>query len=203
MDIILERTEAAGKPRYIGISSVVDGAGNIFVGMAQTKGVGTAFIRNVLIIKIGTDGHKTIIDERDIPNGHAEGVGIVQSGRDLHVFAGAHIGDPTARLYHYTLPVCVPYPEGQHTGMSGAYVPTEEPSVDITPILQKIDALSAAIPNMTKQAAKDAVNELHMHSQSMQNRGIDDFHRDRTFEVLRDNGMLPPSHPAYRPPPQP
>lgn len=157
VDVILERTEATGKPRYIGISPVVDGAGNIFVGMAQTKGVGTAFIRNVLIIKIGTDGHKTIIDERDIPNGHTDGVGIVQSGNLLHVFAGAHIGDPTARLYHYTLPVCVPYPEGQHTGMSGAYVPTEEPEVEVdyTRIQNMINVLGAALPGIARQAVRD------------------------------------------------
>lgn len=123
MDLITE--ESGGKPRFNTPSPVVDGAGNIFVGIAQVAGVGTQYRKNILILGIQPDGYTEVLDERNVPDGGlVDGVGIVQSGRQLHVFAGAHIGDPTARLYHYALDVCVPYPTGAvQVGMEGAHMP--------------------------------------------------------------------------------
>lgn len=169
MDIILERTEARGKPRYISPSPVVDGAGNIFIGIAQTKGEGTAFTRNVLVLCLQPDGVRSIVDEREVPGtGLVDGVGIVQSGRDLHVFAGAHIGDPTARLYHYTLPVCVPYPEGQHTGMSGAYVPEQpEVEVDYQRIQEMLNAQVLSYASIARQAVRDVLAEKGVLTEAM------------------------------------
>jgi hypothetical protein len=163
MDIITQRIEANGKPRYLSPSAVVDGAGNIFLGVAQTKGVGTQFTRNTLILKVTPAGAVSVVDERPMPEGGlVDGVGIVQSGSVLHVFAGYHVGDPKAVLGHYTLPVCVPYPNGPQVGMAGAYEPNVEvPDVGATreEVQAIVNALAASLPNMVRQAVRDVLAE--------------------------------------------
>ncbi len=64
--------------------------------------------------------------------------------------------------------------------------------VDYTRIQNMINALATTLPSMAKQAAKDAINELHMHSQSMQDRGVDQWVRDRMYECLVENGLIKP-----------
>lgn len=200
MDIIKE--ENGGKPRFISPSPVVDGAGNIFIGIAQVAGVGTAYRKNILIVKVATNGQRTVVDERAVPDGGlVDGVGIVQSGTQLHVFAGAHIGDPTARLYHYALPVCVPYPEGQYVGMAGAYEPIGgEPVVEID--YERIQAMvDGAVQEIVAQfggsSVRDGIEQKIMdgigkafdaslYPTNTRSRYVQDaaapFFRDRAFE---------------------
>lgn len=197
MDVV--REENGGKPRFISPSPVVDGAGNIFIGIAQVAGVGTQYRKNILIVGIQPDGHKEVLDERVVPDGGlVDGVGIVQSGRFLHVFAGAHIGDPTARLYHYALDVCVPYPEGQHVGMEGAHMPEEgEPIVNgptkeeiaAEVILQLKAEMGGELRAVLEAKAMDALGKAFdpaLYDSNSRSRYVQDaaapFFRDRAFE---------------------
>lgn len=193
MDIIQQRTEASGKPRYIGVNAITDGGGNIFIGMAQTRGVNTAFTRNVLVVKLATNGQVSVVDEREIPDdGMADGVGITQSGRQLHVFAGAHIGDPTARLYHYALDVCVPYPEGQHVGMEGAYEPIGgEPVVEIDydRIQAMVDGNAANVTNAIKPQVVQAMARALDKSKYDEDEAVRSY-QDRLFKRADDDLYL-------------
>lgn len=199
MDIIQQRTEANGKPRYIGVNAITDGGGNIFIGMAQTRGVGTAFTRNVLIVKLATNGQVSVVDERAIPEGGmADGVGITQSGSFLHVFPGAHIGDPTARLYHYALDVCVPYPEGAvQVGMEGAHMPEEgEPVVEIDyeriaeEVIQRLkQEMGGELRAVLEAKAMDAIGKAFdaaLYESNQRSRYVQDaaapWFRDRAYE---------------------
>lgn len=178
MDIIQQRTEANGKPRYIGVNAITDGGGNIFIGMAQTRGTGAAFTRNVLILRLAPDGQVSVVSEQHIPEGgYADGVGITQSGRFLHVFPGAHIGDPTARLYHYALDVCVPYPEGAvQVGMEGAHMPEEGEPIVSGPTKEEIAAeviaqlkeeMGGELRQVLEDKARDAIRETGVMTEAM------------------------------------
>lgn len=184
---------------------VIDGAGNRFDAYMLLKAApnNQAYL---VIEKTTRAGVLSQVAEITPALGKGDTCGIAQSGADLHYIITAHDGDNAAIVIQDALQgVCVPYAGNQpQLAQEGAYVPAGEPVSGITlddlrrELAAQRDGLIAELEQMfggnirqgIEDKCRDAIRELNMHSASMQERGVDQWARDRVFEVLRDNGLL-------------
>lgn len=118
--------------------------------------------------------------------------------------AGPNGGRTAIRDYHVIPAVYAPHPRGEKANelydvelpgeTGGTMALSEEDKAWITaqlaPLVRTGQFGDQGVRQGIEDKAKDAVRELNMWSQSMQDRGVDKWVKDRVFEVLRDNGLL-------------
>lgn len=171
MDVIYQ--PQGDKPRVAASAAWPDGGANIFIAMIVHEGSGAAFKKLLRVVRLGTDGRLTPSGGAEfLPPEFGDSVSCCQSGSDLHVFPGTHVGDPQARLYHKVLRgVCVPYGAGQiPLGAAGAFVPPGEPQeagVTEAQVRAIVNAAAIGITGAIKGKVQEALREERVLTESM------------------------------------
>lgn len=199
-----------------GISVVTDNGGNMFV--AYTHNDRTANTTTVIVEKYA--GTQLVTQREIVPDGgaKADSCAITIAGADLLVALTAHAGGGTA-AYASSVQLesirdfCVPYARGTvqqggavsglpssggsgsgsgtGTGTGGTPVTDADVAKIVAAIKQEFGGnIRAGIQAKSRDGAVDALTSMGLASGSLQSRGLDQFLKDRVYEVLRDNGVI-------------
>jgi hypothetical protein len=211
MGILL--TITGTKPRVTSPSGFVDGAGTVFIGLTQYTDQNHAS-GQVEIYKLDTAGVWTHIHTSPVIEGKGDDCLILQSGFDILVFGDVHVGDPKTEFEQLDTVrgVCVPYALGRAPfGTEGAFEGSDTGGGTVDPeaikaALREVLGIPAGHNIDIEADVQREINNIRpkvaaalvasgIISGTIQTRGIDQEIRDRVFEVLRDNGLIPP-HPG-------
>jgi hypothetical protein len=218
---------------YIDTDELVDAAGNRYVAVAEGQ-PGNSNITFLTLRKIAPGGAVTTL-ARFYPtnNQKIDKATLSRSGRGLIVSGITHEivntkprvlerQDAIVDVGFVTTPT-VMLEEGGPGAFTGGGQPPQSGGCDETCVERVVRRLlglreneanlvqaisgdpNGSIRQGIEDKAKDAVRELNMWSLSMQVRGIDQWERDRVYEVLRQNGLLatPTPVPVPTPPRRP
>lgn len=215
--------ETLQKGGYFTPDLEVDAGGNLFVAIVRNDG-GTAHGRVQR-----RNGAGQVTGSWEIRLGSiagiqhkADGIAIVISGDDVLsalTSHGTNEGPRVMAVWGATIDnVAVPYAQGERpTGAPGGNLGVEPGAGDgatLQEISQLMDQKFAAhmaqlrleiggdsnnIRQGLEDKTKSAIIELNLWSQSIQDRGVDQWSMDRTYQVLRDNRLLPTPYPTAAP----
>jgi hypothetical protein len=119
------------------------------------------------------NGRQTDLQVHPLP-AQPDNLTMMIAGPNVHLRVALHGATVDNRRAAWVVEMVLPnwYTPWPGQGMAGepegaaTYIP-QEAAVDLTPILQRLDALERAMPNMMLQAAKDAIREQRVLTEAM------------------------------------
>jgi hypothetical protein len=211
--------ELLGKGGFFDPALEIDNGANLFLGYVRNDGL-TAQGRVLRKAPSGEITGRWEVNIGSIQGWQhkADGLAAVISGDDLLVTLTSHATNPTGArimaLWGAQLDnVAVPYPGGvRPTGTVGGNISgSQATGCDNCPTLDQISGLldvklaaqmqtirnefggniRQGIQDKSRDGAALALTNFGLSSGSMQTRGVDQWARDRFYEVLRDQRLLP------------